>query len=156
MATDLAIAHEDCLDVLFALADILVAHGCDVNLHDVASRLTCNLQDSLGLAGAWTSEEQAGEAFAHTLACETFLYAGEILLAEQTGETLDLLLFGGVIEHFLCLDALIILQVLWLSHVVALRAAWLVAFEELFLELARERVLFGVGYAIVALVLDVA
>ena len=99
IAAEVAIVLEDSLDILLTLTNILVAHAGNVDLHDVASCLTCYLKHGLSLACARTSVEETSKALAHTLLLQTFLDVGEGVLTEQTGESVNLLLLGCIEEE---------------------------------------------------------
>ena len=158
VAADVAIAGEDGLDVLLSLTDILVAHAGDVDLHEVASRLTGYLQHSLGLTGTRSAIEETSKALAHALLLESLLDGGEVVLTEQTGEAVDMLLVGSVEEEGLLLDGLMILHeaALVVAHALTLRVTGCVGGEQLTLGSLGEHVLLVVGHALDALVLDEA
>ena len=154
----LAVAGKHGLDVLLALAHELIAHAGDVHLHQVATRLTGYLQHSLGLAGTRASVEQTGKALAHALLLQTLLDAGEVVDAEQTGESLNLLLLAVVEEQFLGLDGVVALKhaVVAVLIAAALAVTGLVGRQQLLLGPEGKLVLLVVGHAVAALVLDVA
>ena len=77
----------------------LVTQTSDVHLHEVTSRLTGNLKDSLGLACARSTVEQADKALTHTLFFESLLDRGQALGAKQTGETVNLLFLTSSMRH---------------------------------------------------------
>ena len=126
-------------------------------MHNVATCLTCYLQDGLGLAGAWRAIEHTGKATAHTAFFETLLNGWQILLREQAREPLHLRLFGAVEEQGLLLDSGVTLKkatAVGLHN--ALATVGLVGREQFVLGLASKHIRLNIDLTVDALVLDVS
>ena len=107
---DVAVFVEDALYLFLAFAVPFGAELADVDLIDVASAGACQLQDGLGLAGAGSAVEQAGEATAETAFLQTGQHTVHMFGLEQLCEAAYLADSLGVVEHLLWLDVLVLGQ----------------------------------------------
>ena len=152
--TEIAVAVEHLFDILLALAHELVAQTRNIHLHKVATGLTCYLQNGLGLACTRCAIEQTGKALAHTLLLKSLLDGRQVIGAEQTAQSLYLLLLRLVEEQRFLLDILMVYKVAVAGLTHSHRCDGRKARKKSVLGLLRKNILFMINDSVFALELN--
>ncbi len=95
------VVAEEPAGVLLGFADPLAEDLGNVCAENFSACSPGELKGRFGLSGAGSTEEEAGEAGAHTLGFHRFKDAVQVAGAQERGKPLNLLLFGFVVEEFL-------------------------------------------------------